>query len=118
MKEIKFRAINKDQFAMGFFDALSHRVFTLKGLISVPSIEIMQYTGLKDISGVEIYENDLVTVSGHYEGDNYSKEFIGVIEFSDGSYSIINDERIDCCELDSASIENYNIQVSGNIYNI
>lgn len=65
MREIKFRAWHKYQEKMftviGLYPTL--RMVQLKGFnhaIPLDCVELMQYTGLKDKNGQEIYEGDIL----------------------------------------------------------
>lgn len=59
MREIKFRAWNKDRKKMTDFNWLDEQdIHWLSE--ELPCYEIMQYTGLKDKNGKEIYEGDIV----------------------------------------------------------
>jgi len=101
MREIKFRAFVDDDIIEGW-PAIMHRVEQMRwgeddeleavhllpcGWIDVKWIEVLQYTGLKDKNGVEIYEGDILKL--HARDCNTTKEWIGVVEFGNpnGEYS-------------------------------
>ena len=60
-REIKFRAWDKNQKRMGFLD-LSSSDFGDPSWLNAGVL--MQYTGLKDKNGVEIYELDIIKCVG------------------------------------------------------
>lgn len=62
MREIKFRAWNGQAMEYGGFSVHASRGDTMKsGLSSLPySAPLMQYTGLNDQNGKEIYEGDII----------------------------------------------------------
>ena len=112
MREIKFRA---------FFDKykrMIERIYLLpeniilvkfnsngfyEKLYLLDDIHIMQYTGLKDKNGKEIYEGDIVL-------DTYTKQLLTVV-FRDGEWRIENEDYDEA--LYDAGIEK---EVVGNIY--
>ena len=61
MKEIKFRAWNNID--KGFI-AWSSIKFILSSILASRHYSLMQYTGLKDMNGVEIYEGDIAYIAG------------------------------------------------------
>ena len=135
MREIKFRAWDKE---MKEISGIKFPRWLLKedGTITLKDnlYIIMQYTGLKDKNGVEIYEGDVVklheTLLGiHSDIDRH--ETIGYIDYERGTYLICleleknkygykeNYECWDDGEHDWYSLENEDFdtyEVIGNIY--
>ena len=103
-REIKFRAWdkeNKKMWQFGLFDLDDHYVYG-EGECMPDDVEIMQYTGLKDKNGKEIYEGDVLS----------GKTLVG---FEDGMfvphYNMGREERLE-------DIEGWNKtrEIIGNIY--
>ncbi len=124
MKEIKFRAWINQEERMNYFqlstllDGYGNDCpYTPNG--ERPFIDknnlIMQYTGLHDKNGKEIYEGDIVKADAFYLGDSFVKASTGQVRFDNGAY-FVSSEVPTCGELDSEAIFNYRIEIIGNIY--
>ena len=81
MRELKFRAWDKQEKQMMKVSAISLenkeigvKDFRTYHFFRIKNIELMQYTGLKDKNGTEIYEGDVVKVEG--DGEIYRVEWI------------------------------------------
>lgn len=91
MREFKFRAWHKVEKVMAKVELLNFE-FQLADLhithdwfidnVNFSDIELMQYTGLKDRNGKEIYEGDIVSVKT--EDPNIC--YIGYIDFNGGAF--------------------------------
>ena len=122
MREIKFRAYDKTAKQMYRVDRLgigkySHQQYaegdeqpkTGKNKFYPSQVEIMQYTGLKDKNGVEIYEGDIVRLE--YQGEDEERPIKdGVINFRENQWCV------NAKHLDGFTMRMYTREVIGNIY--
>ena len=126
MREIKFRAWDKEQkvmYEVKKVDFSEQKVFCKQYYLNdwkFSEIELMQYTGLKDKNNKEIFEDDIVKIEDYYENVR-----IGIIAFDSGTYKLQNLGQNfyyqfgSDGEYDWESIENVdedNIEILGNIY--
>lgn len=89
-REIKFRAWHKNRKTFLDFDWAVDKLGRTFSILDkcvydefTDEIELMQYTGLKDMNGVEIYENDIVKAYRTCKSD--------LITFANGSFGIAPD---------------------------
>lgn len=116
MRDIKFRAWVKDNMEIIYYDKLMffngsdeaiafHKLET--GYIDDYEVKtdfkLMQYTGLKDKNGEEIYEGDIVKDVN----DEYYE-----IKFDDGCFIVIHDGNV----IEPLSEVAQDIEIIGNIY--
>jgi uncharacterized phage protein (TIGR01671 family) len=129
MREIRFRVWDKKHKAMVYpYDAqkgdglllvadMAGKLYVLDECgnympVDTDHYEIMQYTGVKDCNGKEIYEGDIVHVTDFFHGD--AKVYKGVVKFVGGYYQI-EGEDIRNVPL-GWIISSDDVEVIGNIY--
>ena len=81
-RTIKFRAWDKTLNKIHCWSAIENH-FTFEELLDDNFFEAMQYTGLKDKNGIEIYEGDIILVNVFM-----SKHVTGLVAFDRGSFCV------------------------------
>ena len=121
MREIKFRAWLKEERKMVNVETLFIGINRLcfgnsktEDLFfrDFEEVELMQYTGLKDKSGKEIYEGDIVLV----KPGGVSTWYKTVVEFKEGAFiaSLIDGE--DYIYIFNRGFDSNDFEIIGNIY--
>ena len=108
-REIKFRAWNEVSEKMLNWNEFLNT--NMKNTFIAPEstgLILMQYTGLHDKNGKEIWENDIVEITRECI---YEK---GIIIFKDGCFFIKSKENL--LALYNCELYNYKIKIIGNIY--
>lgn len=111
MDRIKFRAWEKnlkemiEVYNIDFVSKMINRDIAFRFF---DEVELMQYTGLKDKNGKEIYEGDIIKFTDNYNTDIPEK--IGVVKFNNASF-YITDGAYSCYRW-----IDINIEIIGNIY--
>ena len=110
MREIKFRAWDKENGVMIDSDSLALEEYApLVDLLNHDSI--MQYTGLKDKNGTDIYEGDICTAEQMLFPLTGTRT--GIVKYHDGAYLL---EDFDGKDGDFLFSETAETTVIGNIY--
>ncbi|MCR3759191.1 YopX family protein [Clostridium felsineum] len=114
MKEVKFRAwdkITNPAKMKTWGQLLAQYQLTQVFTSGDEFFEVMQYTGIQDDTGVEIYEGDIVLKESMLVCSIKFKPFKGKVKFDEGSWWIDNgkDARLLFTETDS-------LKILGNIY--
>ena len=112
-REIKFRAWDKQkrrliEHSMLFRLDTTNEIPFLPLLEKfIPEYEVMQYTGLKDKNGNEIYEGDLVS--------DLLNGSLGEVTFDEGCYLVDWEDELTTITLHQ-NIREFDVVVVGNIY--
>lgn len=118
-REIKFRAWHKGLKEMlpNIQNHIGNDGWAFGQLLNnIDTFEIMQFTGVKDKNGIELFEGDICKIEEWYPSDFKEVGFIGEIMFEDGSFFIYREaeKHPHYQELDSSSVSNRNIIKIGN----
>lgn len=112
MREIKYRVWHKEEkkfvslWAMGWrFEPENGQVY-VNGMNVTDRVELIQYTGLKDRNGKEIYEGDIWSDGERIFVVDYKDEHAGFTPF-------VMDDSCGCCSSDTRKFSDYG-EVIGN----
>ena len=101
MREIKFRIWDK-------INRMWLRCFNVNlfDIGDLPNVELMQYTGIKDKNGKEVYEGDIVILNDAEEENKC------IVKYKYGSYILVDGDLRE----NLSNVEDRFLEVIGNIY--
>lgn len=118
MREIKFRAWDKENKEMLDIQELDYensyngqpmiRTTMYNDYFDTEDMILMQYTGLKDKNGVEIYEEDIIEITRTCILER------GIVKFINGCFCIKHKETL--LMLYQCEINDFKLEVIGNVY--
>ena len=134
MRDIKFRAWHKDnrrmldsidldganfRFNNDWSESINWSVwdrFKSEVIVNEETAILMQYTGLKDMNGTEIYEGDVVSYVAATSGNFSREEGISVVEYKATQYLAAHTAFRPFNLSNGREIKTNSIEVLGNIY--
>lgn len=85
MRDIRFRAWHKSSSTM--LERVDRDFESLASYVENDAYEVMQYTGLKDKSGVEIYEGDVLSLFDPRTQTEHKKK-LSAVTFNNGAFLV------------------------------
>lgn len=127
MREVKFRAWWKNKLRHNAIAGNGQCLFVPSGVgeytwINLAECKIMQFTGLKDKNGKEIYEGDILLSLVQSMRDNSITKVVGEVYFDEklGGYMFGNkhstDKESDTVEFGVCMALSDSVEIIGNIY--
>lgn len=129
MRTIKFRAWHPDEGNMYYFNCFKEITdwqaddFYRADNTDDACVDFMQFTGLHDKNGKEIYEKDIILIDAYtYEGPEFDREYLVKYNELLGMWTLINLENYNKEKEDFITFEELNgwyrldIKLLGNIY--